>query len=312
MASGGFAYTQGETARRESLLDVLTNIDPTEGRLLKNLQHSTAYNTLHEWPIDTLEAVGDNSQAEGQDAPTDGGTDPTRNNNITQIFAKTAYVTGTEQAVRHAGFSDRMAYEIMKKMKALNNDIEYALIRGSIQSGVATNVSTNTNGRRLKGMKNYITTNTSNYSGVSLTETNFNDMLQAAWNAGGNINTILTTMGGKRRVSAFTAGNTKEVSATDNLLVNSINVYQSDAAGSVKIFAHRYVTVAGDYGTTATPGFDLLAIQDDTWAVAFLQGREPQTVDLARTGDAIKKEIITELTLEARAQKANVYAKVLF
>lgn len=310
MATSGYALTYGETARRESLLDVLTNVDPTEGRLLKNLQHSTAYNTLHEWPVDTLESVGDNAQAEGQDAPTDAGTDPSRVQNITQIFAKTAIVTGTEQAVRHAGFSDRMAYEIMKKMKALNNDIEYALIRGSIASGVASVAGAS--GRRLKGMKNFITTNTSNYSGVSLTETNFNDMLAAAWNQGGNINTVLTTMGGKRRISAFTAGNTKEVAATDNLLVNSINVYQSDAAGSVKIFAHRYVTVSGDYGTTATPGFDLLAIQDDTWAVAFLQGREPQTVDLARTGDAVKKEVITELTLEARAQKANVYAKVLF
>jgi hypothetical protein len=310
MATSGYALTYGETARRESLLDVLTNVDPTEGRLLKNLQKSTAYNTLHEWPIDTLEAVGANSQPEGADAPTDGGTDPSRANNITQIFAKTAIVTGTEQAVRHAGFSDRMAYEIMKKMKALNNDIEFALVRGSVASGVASVAGAS--GRRLAGMKNLITTNTSNYSGVSLTETIFNDILAAAWNQGGNINTVLTTMGGKRRVSAFTAGNTKEVAATDNLLVNSINVYQSDAAGSVKIFAHRYVTVSGDYGTTATPGYDLLAIQDDTWAVAFLQGREPQTVDLARTGDAIKKEIITELTLEARAQKANVYAKVLF
>lgn len=310
MATSGYALTYGETARRESLLDVLTNVDPTEGRLLKNLQKSTAYNTLHEWPKDTLEAVGDNAQAEGQDAPTDGGTDPSRVQNVTQIFAKTAIVTGTEQAVRHAGFSDRMAYEIMKKMKALNNDIEYALVRGSIASGVASVAGAS--GRRLKGMKNFITTNTSNYSGVSLTETIFNDILAAAWSQGGNINTILTTMGGKRRVSAFTAGNTKEVAATDNLLVNSINVYQSDAAGSVKIFAHRYVTVSGDYGTTATPGFDLLALQDDTWAVAFLQGREPQTVDLARTGDSVKKEIITELTLEARAEKANVYAKVLF
>lgn len=310
MATSGYALTYGETARRESLLDVLTNVDPTEGRLLKNLQKSTAYNTLHEWPVDTLEAVAQNAQPEGADAPVDGGTDPSRKNNVTQIFAKTAYVTGTEQAVRHAGFADRMAYEIMKKMKALNNDIEYALVRGSVASGVASVAGAS--GRRLNGMKNLITSNASNYSGVSLTETIFNDILAAAWNQGGNVNTILTTMGGKRRVSAFTAGNTKEVAATDNLLVNSINVYQSDAAGSVKIFAHRYVTVSGDYGTTATPGFDLLAIQDDTWAVAFLQGREPQTVDLARTGDSIKKEIITELTLEARAEKANVKALVLF
>lgn len=310
MATNGTNFTYGDAARREDLLDVLTNIDPTEDRLFQLFGKTTAYNTLHEWPVKTLETVGDNAQNEGADAPADAASDPTRLNNITQIFAKTARVSNTELAVEHAGFANRMALEIKDKMKALGNDIEFALMRGSIASGLAT--VSGANGRRLRGVKNWVSTNTSNYSGATLTETVFNDMLEASWNSGGKVNTALTSMKGKRRISGFTAGATKQVQSEDKKLVNSVNVYESDAASMVKIFAHRYVTVTGDYGTTATPGFDVVLLQDDLWKVAILNGREPKTIDLAVSGDYQAKEIVTELTLESRAEKGNVYGKLLF
>lgn len=315
MATNGVNYTYPDVARRESLLDIVVSLDPTENQLLSGLQRSSASNTLHEWIEDSLEAVGANAQAEGADAPTDGSANPTRKQNITQIFAKTAVVTNTELAVTRVG-GNKMAQEITKKIKALKNDIEYALVRGSIASGVASN-SGSGSGRQLQGIKNWFTgtatTNTFNYSGATLTETFLNDMFQTVWeNSGVQTNAVYTTMKGKRRISGFTAGATKNVETTDKRLVNSVDVYESDAAKTVKLFAHRYVTVAGDYTGAATPGFDVLALNEGTWAVAYLEGREPKTFDLATTGDAQKKEIVTELTLEARGAKGNFYGKVLF
>ena len=314
MATNGVNYTYPDVARRESLLDIVVNLDPTENQLLSGLQRSSASNTLHEWIEDSLEAVGANAQAEGADAPTDASANPTRKQNITQIFAKTAVVTNTELAVTRVG-GNKMAQEITKKIKALKNDIEYALVRGSIASGVASNAGAS--GRQLQGIKNWFTgtatTNTFNYSGATLTETVLNDMFQTVWeNSGVQTNAVYTTMKGKRRISGFTAGATKNVETTDKRLVNSVDVYESDAAKMVKLFAHRYVTVAGDYTAAATPGFDVLALNEGTWAVAYLEGREPKTFDLATTGDAQKKEIVTELTLEARGAKGNFYGKVLF
>lgn len=315
MATNGYNFTYPDVARRESLLDVITNIDPTENQLLSGLQTSTATNTLHEWITDTLEAVGNNAQAEGADAPADAAGEPARVQNVTQIFAKTARVTNTESAINRVG-GDRMAQEITDKLKSLKNDIEYALVRGSIASGVAS-ISGSGSARQLKGVKNWFdgtaTTNTLNYSGATLTETLLNDMFEVVWtNSNKEVNAVYTTMKGKRRISGFTAGNTKNIPADDQRLVNSIDVYQADAARLVKLFAHRYVTVSGDYGTTATPGFDVLALNEGTWAVAYLQGREPKTQDLAITGDAKAKEIVTELTLEARAPRANYYGKLFF
>lgn len=311
MATNGVNFTYPDGARRESLLDIVVNIDPTEQQLVSGLQRSSASNTLHEWVLDTLEAVGVNAQFEGGAAPTDGASNPTRAQNITQIFAKTAVVSGTEQAVNRVG-GDRMAYEVTKKLKALKNDIEYALVRGSIASGVAS-TSGSGSARQLKGIKGWITTNSTNYSGATLTETVLNDMFESVWNGSGKeVNAVYTSMKGKRRISSFTAGATKNVETTDKRLVNSVDVYQSDAAKMVKLFAHRYVTVSGDYTAAATPGFDVLALNEGSWAIAYLAGREPKTTDLAVTGDAISKEIVTELTLESRGEKANAMGRVFF
>lgn len=309
MAVGGYVYTYPDVARRESLLDVMNMLDPTDTQLLSGIMQGPANNTLHEWTIDTLETVGDNAQAEGGDAPADASNDPTRPQNVTQIFAKTAKVTGSENAdnLKRVG-GKRMARELNKKMKALKNDIEFALVRGSIASGVASNSTASA--RRLRGVKNWITTNTSNYSGTSLTETILNDIFQAQWNQGAQADSVYTSMNGKRRISAFTAGATKQVDIKDRRLINAVDVYQADAAKTVKLFPHRHVTVSGDYVTTATPGFDLLSLQEDTWGTAWY--RRPFTKDLAETGDYTAKEIITEMTLEARNEKANAYGKLFF
>lgn len=309
MAVGGYVYTYPDVARRESLLDAMNMLEPTDTQLLSGIMQGPANNTLHEWTIDTLEAVGDNANAEGADAPADVANDPTRPQNVTQIFAKTAKVTGSENADNLKRVSgQRMSRELVKKMKALKNDIELALVRGTIASGVASNSAASA--RRLRGVKSWITTNASNYSGVSLTETILNDMFEAQWNQGASADSVYSSMKGKRRVSSFTAGATKEVDINDRRLILAIDVYQSDAAKMVKLFPHRHVTRAGDYGTTATPGFDLLSLVENTWGTAWY--RRPFTKDLAETGDFTAKEMITELTLEARNQLANAQGTVFF
>lgn len=309
MAVGGYVYTYPDVARRESLLDIMNMLEPTDNQLLNGIMQGPANNTLHEWTIDTLEAVGDNAQAEGADAPADASNDPTRPQNITQIISKTAKITGSETSSNLKRVSgNRMNRELVKKMKALKNDTEFALIRGSRASGVASNSTASA--RRLSGVKAWITTNVSNYSGVSLTETILNDIFEAQWSQGASADSVYGPMKAKRRISSFTAGATKQIPYDDRRLILAIDVYQSDAAKLVKLFPHRHVTRAGDYVTTATPGFDILSLVEDTWGTAWY--RRPFTKDLAETGDFSAKQIIQELTLEARNQLANAQANVLF
>lgn len=323
MAVGGIVYTYPDVARRESLLDAVNMLDPTDTQMLSGFKQTSANNTLHEFIIDTLEAVDDNAQGEGADAPADVSNDPTRLNNITQIFARTAKISGTELGdnLKRVG-GNRMNTELTKKMKTLKGDIEFALVRSSKASGVAS--SSAASARRMQGVKNWITTNVTNQSGTSLTETNLNDLFELSWNVGANIDAVYVPMKGKRRISAFTSGANKNVDLQDRRLVNAVDVYESDAAKMVKLFKHRYVTTGigkgdtsptnavnkSDYVTTATPGFDVIGLQEDAWATAWY--RKPFTKPIAETGDFTAKELITELTLEGLQQAANVLGRVYF
>lgn len=293
MAATVKAWSYDDKAIREDLLDVMTNIDPTEHNFQDLIGSSKAEAVLHEWPVDILDTPGDNAAIEGADAGTASMTNPTRVQNLTQIFTKPWVVTGTELAVNQAGFSNRKSYEITKKLKSLKNDIELTMLRGSSVTGSGTNTAS-----RLKGAKNFITTNSTSQSGVSLSEAILISYLSLAWTNGGRVDNLLVGATLKQRISGFSANNTRYVGADEKKLVNTINLYATDfGAEVVEVKLHRYMTLSGDVNN------DIMGIQADTWATAWL--RKPYNKDLAPTGDAEKGELIAEGTLEARAEKAN-------
>ena len=88
-------FTYDSNARKESLLDIITNISPVENGLISLLGRSSASNTLHEWVTDTLKTPAAQSVVEGSDASFASRTNPTRVQNQTQIvridFAAVSY-----------------------------------------------------------------------------------------------------------------------------------------------------------------------------------------------------------------------------
>lgn len=105
MANSPVGQTYDDAAVREDLLDLMTNIDPTETQLMTGLQSTTAEAPLHQWPVDTLDIAGTNTAAEAADAGTANLTNPTRVANWCQIVTKPYVVSGTEMAATHAGFT---------------------------------------------------------------------------------------------------------------------------------------------------------------------------------------------------------------
>lgn len=288
------AYTYDDLAIREDLLDVLTNLSPTEFQLTSGLGTSSAANTLHQWLTDTLGSVKTNAYVEGVDASYPTLTNPTRLFNYTQIFRQGYQVSDTERAVNTAAFNDRFAYEGTKALKMLKNDLEYAVLRGSLACGSGSAA------RQLLGIKNFLSLVTSQ-SGVSISETILNDYLQNVWSNGTEVNAIYGGMYMKRKISGFTAGATKQVQNTDRRLVNAVDVYEADAAKMVKLFAHRHVTVSGD------TNYDLVGLNEDMFKIAYL--RKPKSVEIAKTGDATKGEVIAEATVECLHNNAGFLAK---
>jgi hypothetical protein len=278
------AYIYDDKAVREDLLSVLTNLTPTDTQLVTGLGTSSTTQILHEYLIDTLSAVKNNAYIEGTDACYATLTNPSRGFNYTQIFRQGYQVSDTERAANQAAFSDRYAYEATKALKMLKNDMEYAVMRGSLACGSGSAA------RQLRGIKNSLSIVTSQ-SGISLTEVILNNYLQNVWTEGTEVNAIYGGMYMKRKISGFTAGTTKNTEQTDRRLVNAIDVYEADAAKMVKLFAHRHVTISTD------TNYDLVGLNEDLFKIAYL--RKPLSRELAKDGDATRGEVLTEATVES-------------
>lgn len=293
-------FSYDDSAIRESLLDVITNITPEIDPLYTGLQKSEAQQPFHQWLTDTLAAVGTNAQIEGADATYANRTNPTRKTNWTQIVRKDVQVSGTDRASNTAGFKDRYKYEVQKAMKEWRRDAELAILRGSLASGSGSAA------RQMAGIKAQITTLATNPSGVSLSETMLNSYLQNAWNQGGEPDLILVGGTLKRRIDGFNANsnNTRYIDAGDQKLVNTVVRYVS-SFGVHDLQLHRLVDISGDTNST------IYGLQRDKWAVSHLTGREPSLVQGATTGDSTKAFIVGELTVEGRAENSSFYAERL-
>jgi hypothetical protein len=120
---------------------------------------------------------------------------------------------------------------------------------------------------------------------ATLTSTNVNLALQAAWSNGGNPTVILATANNKAYIDGFTsvATRTVNIDVEQAPIIGAANVYVSDFG--------RHTVVLNRYGRNSV----LLCIDPNYWALAFL--RQPQARQLAKTGDGTKYQIITEATL---------------
>lgn len=280
----------------EDVTDLITNVDFESTPFYSALAEAQATNTLHQWLVDSYASAADNAQAEGYTTTHTDISAPTRSTNVVQLFGKEIRVSNTEQRVAHYGMSDPYTYQMKKKMTELARDIEKALVAGtraSGDSGVA---------RRLNGAIALITTNkTARNSGTSLSETEFNDILQGIYDNGTDISVDKAFTGAslKRVISGYTAGSTKNVDASGKKLFNTVGVYESDF-GVVSVHLEREVpTTAGNKG--------ILMVDSSKWRVAYLTDGRPQHIPQGLSGSAKSGIIETELTLEALNQKSSAY-----
>ena len=280
--------TYTAVGNREDLSDIITNITPTETPLFSMFGKTRADATYHEWLEDELNPPGANAQVEGADFVAATSTTRTRKGNYCQIFEKAAAVSGTQEAVKKAGIKSEMAYQLRNRMKEIAKDVEYAIINNA--AAVAGDAAT---ARQLGGIQAFVGTNVLANGGVArdLTESLLNDGIQQAWAAGGDPDTVVCNGTYKRTISGFTAGVTKTLSAKDKRLIAAVDIYESDF-GIVRILPHRYM-VSGK----------IFILDKSYWKTAYL--RPFKVEEKAKTGDRIEKVIIGELTIEARAEKAN-------
>src|SRR5215471_12041598 len=298
----GTFQTYSAVGLREDLTDVIYNISPVDTPMMTRIGRAKAEATYHEWQTDSLAAAADNAQIQGDDVSSFDTVNPTvRLGNYTQISRKTAIIAATEEAVRKAGRTNEMAYQVAKKGKELKRDVERAIVgvnqaklvgnsttaarSASVLSWIGTNSdigATGANPATLDG-------NATRTDGTqrAFTETILKNVLGQIWtNSGEEPDMVLLPQTQKVIASTFSGNLQRMINAEDRELVTTIDIYRYDF-GQVQLVPERFMRSR-----------DALVVNTDLWAIAYL--RPIHLEDLAKTGDATKKLIIGEWSLESR------------
>jgi hypothetical protein len=309
LPSNTFA-TYEAVGNREDLSDVIYRIDPTDTPAMSGFEREKATAVNHEWQTQALAAVDTaNAVLEGDDATTDAATPTVRLGNICQISDKVARVTGTQRAVEHAGRDDELEYQEMLKGLELKRDMESILV-GTNQAKITGNDST---ARKTASVLSWIKTNTSKGSAGgaadpsaadgtgtrtdgtqrAFTEAQLQSVLQSTWNSGGKPDVIMVGGFNKQVFSTFTGRATPMEDTKSKKIVAAVDAYESDF-GRLKIVPNRFQRAR-----------DVLVLQMDMWAVAYLNGRRMVSIPLAKTGDSDRRQMLSEYALVSRNEKAS-------
>lgn len=297
---------------REDLSDTIYNISPEETPFTSNIGRTAATQTFHEWQTHVLAtAVDDNAQLEGDETAFAAASRTVRVGNLTQISDKDAIVSGTNQAVVQAGRSDEMAFQLVTRGLELSRDIEFQML--SNKASVAGNATT---ARQSAGILAWLESNTER--GVGGSDGGFAAGIVAAA-TNGTLRTFTETLLKSAQQSAFTNGGKPTMLFMDGLLKQTFSGFAGIAAnrvdqtvgmnqmGAIIGAADVYV---GDFGTlTAVPhpygmtARDVIGVDPTMVAKSVL--RPMASMELAKTGDAEKRLINEEYTLEVKNEAAH-------
>ena len=291
---------------REDLENVIYNISPEETPFYSSLKKVSASNTYHEWQTDTLRASASNAHIEGDDTTASAMTATTRKGNYTQIFKNAVTIPDTDEGLDKAGRSAEMAYQTLKIAKEQKLDIEKALFDNNARAAGSATVA-----RELAGAPSWMISNITNAgtgaanatgdgtdqrtdgTQTAFTQADFDSAMQSIWENGGRPDSVYLSAYQMNIALGFTGNNNQRstVQAGDEKVVKSLDVY---------------VTPWGTVEFTPTrenAGRDVFIMQNDMWSCAAL--RPTKNTALAKTGDSTKRQVLTELTLVCKNEKAS-------
>jgi len=274
---------------KEDISDLITNIAPYDTPIYSMIGKTTATATYHEWLEDVLGgSAGENKKVEGFEYEVADPGVRSRLGNYTQIMSRGYGVTDTQETVQKHGVSSEIAYQMAKAMKLIALDVEYAYMNNADRAaGDATTA------RQMGGIPYWVATNVFDNDGTprDLTFDMIGEALQSVWEVGANPGTMVVSPMTKRIIGKMTNGATKFLDADESKLKERIDVIETDF-GTLKIVVDRWYANGS-----------VLIIDPSLWKTAYL--RPFKTLDIPKTGDMIKKVIVGEMTIEARAEEAN-------
>jgi hypothetical protein len=291
---------------REDLQDMIYDVSPDETPFYSSVSKTKAKNTYHEWQTDALRASADNAHIEGDDTIAEARTATTRLGNYTQIFKNAVSIPDTDESLDKAGRAEEMAHQVMKVAKEQKLDIERALFANQARAAGSDVVA-----RRLAGIPAWLVTNTVNETGssgadptgdgtnartddgvpVAFSQARFDQAMRTIWLNGGKPQTVYLSSFQMNVALGFIGNNNQRITTRKGEVDKTMDVYRTPW-GTVAFVMSR-----------EQRSRDVWIMQDDMWAVGVLRGTK--NVALAKTGDSEKRQVVTELTLVCKNERAH-------
>lgn len=320
MVVGSFTTYQAK-ANREDLSNSIYNIDPFDTPIVSMARRRNAKNRTFDWQTEFLPTVDpNNAQPEGFELTRAVGQPTVRLTNVSQISARDATVSGSQEASDAAGKGSEMGHQMAMKSKVLKSDIEtIACSRQARVDGADPNTPRKTEaiahwlgratdkaaavagavapGTVVTGLPVAATDAFAAVAGVSqvaLTEAMLGDAMQKAYTNGAKPDSFVVPPAVKRTVSTFDGRNGSQVLVGKTEVVATVDIIATDF-GRVKCLPSRWL--AADVG---------LLLDPDYVAIAYFRNfRQHQ---IAKIGDAETRLILAEWGVEMR----NPLAHILF
>lgn len=224
------------------------------------------------------------ARIDGDDADDSPHTEIASNYNYTQILQRTVNVARTKEKLAEYGVASWEDYHITKNMKELMMFLNKVPYRGERNAGTASQA------RSAGGFRTFITDNLTSASSAALTRKMIDDTLQLVWDDGGVPDLIITGGFASRKINDFYEG--------------FVETVRSEKIGGIKIrqLIHPITGDAIDIMVDRhCPTNELWILESKN--IAFYEFDPFFYERLAKTGDAVKGEIVGEYGLVVRADK---------
>lgn len=290
---------------REDLSDIIHDVSPSDTPMYSACAKTKVRNTFAEWQTDALRSSADNFWVEGSETAAEAASATVRLGNYTQIFKNAVTIPGTDEGLDKAGRAKEMAYQTVKIAAEQKLDIEKALFDNQARAA-----GDSSNGRRLAGLPSWIITNVdeaadataatgngtdarTDGTAAAFSQTRFDGVMQSIWESGGKPDTVYLSAYQMNIALGFDGNNNQRsnITAESEKVIKHMSVYVTPW-GTVKFVPSR-----------EQRGSDVFVIQDDMFAVGVL--RPTKNEALAKDGDYEKRQVITELTLISKNEKAS-------
>lgn len=235
-----------------------------------------------------------NPRPQGMTGPKDESTTRGLKYNFTQIFSKGVKITGTAQAIEHAGVSAEDNYQIDLRLREMKRELDRTAIMGI---RAATDVVDATYGT-MGGMIDFcgfLNTTNNISTAETLTTSVLNTMIKKCWDVGLTPTHILVGGVQKQKISSFDA-EYRRSSISDRSAGYTVEDYISDLGISLRVIVDRWMP------TDVAIVFDSAKVK-----IMPLNGRAFFLEQLAKTGDSNDWQIVGEYTMEVRNADAACY-----